>query len=36
MHVNDLTIVTSGKVLMDEVKKKLQAELEVTDLGKIH
>jgi Reverse transcriptase (RNA-dependent DNA polymerase) len=36
VHVDDLTIVTSGKVLMDEVKKKLRTELEVTDLGEIH
>jgi Reverse transcriptase (RNA-dependent DNA polymerase) len=36
VHVDDLTIVTSGKVLMDKVKKKLRTELEVTDLGEIH
>jgi hypothetical protein len=36
VHVDDLTIVMSGKVLMDEVKKKLRTELEVMDLGEIH
>ena len=35
-HVDDLTVVTTGRVLMDQVKCKLQAELEVTDLGEIH
>ena len=35
-HVDDLTVVMTGKVLMDQVKRKLRAELEVTDLGEIH
>jgi len=35
-HVDDLTIVASSVMLIEEVKAKLRIELEITDLGEIH
>ncbi|TFY51058.1 hypothetical protein EVJ58_g10760 [Rhodofomes roseus] len=36
VHVDDLTIVTSGNLLMDEVKENLRRDFEITDEGPIH
>ena len=35
-HVDDLTIMTSSKDLMDKVKGELRKEFTITDLGEIH
>ena len=35
-HVDDLTIITSSKALMDKVKGELRKEFTITDLGEIH
>jgi hypothetical protein len=36
VHVDDLTIATSTVALMKRVKKELQAEFKISDLGEIH
>lgn len=36
VHVDDLTVITSGIELMDEVKTNLRKDFEITDEGPIH